>query len=130
MKDTFPWRRPFHHQLVRFIGMGATNTILTFVLYEALIFIIPYQVAYTISFVAGVAFAAAANSRLVFRIRLTWQTGIRFIIFYVSSYLVGLCLIVVAVEKFGLSELMAPFLVVAIMLPINFFGSRLALSGQ
>jgi putative flippase GtrA len=123
-----PVRQLLQRQFARFVGVGAANTILTFVLYEILILYLPYSVGYTISFVAGIAFAALANSRLVFRIRLESRNTIRFIVFYVSSYFLGLFLMVVAVEKLGLPVAIAPFFLVAVMLPFNFFGSRLALS--
>jgi putative flippase GtrA len=121
-------RQLLQHRFARFVGVGVANTITTFLFYEILLLLFPYPTAYTISFVTGVVFAAIANSRLVFRVRLESTNSIRFIVFYVSSYLIGLLLIVVAVERLGLPAPIAPFLVVAVMLPVNYFGSRLALN--
>lgn len=113
-------------QVRRFLGVGAVNTVLTFIIYEVLVLITSYRVAYTISFVAGVCFATVAQSIIVFRARLRFWPVVRFVAFYLASYLVGIEVLTFLVERLGIAPALAPFLLVMIMLPLNFLGSRLA----
>ena len=114
----------------RFVGVGALNTLLTFLLYQALLFAVPYQVAYTLSFAAGIVFSAVVNARVTFGTTLTARTGLRFAAFYLFNYGLGLALLTVLVEFGGISPVIAPVLAIVLLLPVSFFGSRIALLGK
>ena len=117
------------NQMGRFIGVGAVNTVLTFALYQVLLLLLmPYWLAYTLSFAAGIVFAALVNARFVFDIGLGLGNAFRFALFYLASYVLGLVLLSLFVSELGISAAFAAFLVIPFMLPINFFGSRLALA--
>jgi putative flippase GtrA len=113
----------------RFLGVGALNSLLTFVIYQALLFLAPYRVAYTLSFALGIAFAAVMNARVVFGTRLTARAVLRFVAFYLANYALGLLVIVLLVERLGVSPVLAPLAAIVVLLPLSFFGSRLALRG-
>jgi putative flippase GtrA len=113
----------------RFLGVGAANTLLSFAVYQGLLFLVPYRVAYTLSFVLTLAFTAVMNARLVFGTRLTARAAVRYAVFYLASYALGLLVVVLLVEGLGVSAVLAPLAAVAVLLPVSFFGSRLALSG-
>jgi putative flippase GtrA len=114
-------------KMTRFVGTGAVNTALTFVTYQLLLLVIPYWLAYTLSFAGGIVFAALVNARLVFEVRLRLGNGVRFAFFYVVSYLIGLALLSLLVAGVGIPAALAALIIIPIMLPINFFGSRIAL---
>lgn len=116
-------------QVGRFLGVGAVNTVFTFILYEALLLITSYRLAYTMSFVAGICFAAVAQSLVVFRVRLSMVSILRFVVLYLTSYVIGFLVLTLAIDIVGISPVLAPFLVVTIMLPINFLGGRLVFRG-
>jgi putative flippase GtrA len=110
-----------------FLAVGAINTMLSLLLYEALILVMPYWLAYTLCFPAGMAFLLYANANLVFRRAVTAVSSASFVVFYLASYAAGLGVIVVLVEMISIPPQLAPLLAIAIMAPINFIGSRFVL---
>jgi putative flippase GtrA len=116
-------------QFVRFLQVGVTNTVGTYLLYLALILILPYVIAYSITFVVGVLFSAWLNARYSFTIRLTGRTLVRFVIIYVINFMLSMQLLIVCVEMMNIPQTIAPLAVLAVFTPINFFSSRLALTG-
>jgi putative flippase GtrA len=114
-------------QLGGFLAVGAVNTVLSLLLYEALILVLPYWLAYTICFPAGIAFLLFANASLVFGRAVTAVSSASFVLFYLTSYAAGLGVIVALVEVIGIPPKFAPLLAITIMAPINFVGSRFVL---
>ncbi len=128
-------RRLFVHggpgrQFVRFVQVGVTNTVGTYLLYLALILILPYVAAYSITFVVGVLFSAWLNARYSFTTRLTGRTLVRFIFIYVINFMLSMQLLIFCVEILDIPQTIAPLVVLAVFTPINFFSSRLALTGN
>jgi len=117
-------------QAMRFVGVGAANALLTLLLYQILLFVVSYAVAYTLSFAAGIVFAAVANARVVFATRLTWWTALRFTIAYLVLYGLGLGVTIALVELAHVPERIAPVLTAALLVPISFLASRAALSSR
>jgi putative flippase GtrA/ribosomal protein S18 acetylase RimI-like enzyme len=64
-KVTHNWIDPF--EIVRFVIAGGANTILTLAIFQILLFVAPYPIAYAISVAAGVLFAAVIYPNQVFR---------------------------------------------------------------
>jgi putative flippase GtrA len=119
------WGRRLSRQFASYIAIGAANTLLSFALYVVLQMFTPYWLAYSLSFVAGVAFLFVANARIVFAVPATAAVAARFVAAYLLSYLVGLATIVVLVAGLGVPPVVAPLGVIVCMLPINFLSSRL-----
>jgi putative flippase GtrA len=119
------WRK-WSGQFAGFLAIGAVNTLLTFMLYLLLIQVVSYRVAYSIAFVAGILFALVANARLFVR-SITAASAARFFVFYVFSYIVSLGVVVILVEGLHVPTALAPLGAIAIMIPLNFFGTRYAL---
>lgn len=110
-----------------FVSVGAVNTLLSIVLYEILILLLPYWLAYLIPFPVSIAFLLYANAHFVFGRAVTPVSAVTFALFYVASYAAGFVLIIVMVDVIGIPPASAPISMLAIMTPINFIGSRLAL---
>ena len=117
-------------QFVRFLQVGVTNTVGTYLLYLALILILPYVIAYSITFVVGVLFSAWLNARYSFTTRLTGRTLIRFVVIYLINFLLSMQLLIFCVERMDIPQTIAPLVVLAVFTPINFFCSKLALIGN
>ena len=133
MRDLDRWLFPggkMRQQFVRFLQVGVANTVATYVLYLALIQVMPYVIAYSATFVVGVLFSAWLNARYSFTNRLTGRTLVRFIIVYLVNFALGLQLLIFCVEVMAIHKALAPLLVLAVFTPINFLSSRLALTGQ
>lgn len=116
--------------LGRFFSVGVVNTLLSLALYQGLIFIVCYRMAYTLAFAAGIAFAAAAYSRVVFYVPLTWATALRFSAAYLMLYVLGLYVTIGLVELVTVPERIAPIATAVLLLPISFLASRYALSSS
>lgn len=113
--------------VARFLAAGAANTVLTIVLYQALLFVMNVTMSYVIAYAVGVAFAAYAYARHVFDTTVTQRSFGRFAVFYVASGFVGTLVNGGLVDPVGVPARIAVFVTVAIMLPLNYFGSRAAL---
>jgi putative flippase GtrA len=112
--------------IARFLAVGAFNTILTFVLYQILILLLSYRLAYTFSFATGIAVAAMANAKFVFCVPIVWTRSVLVAIFYLANYGIGLGLLTAIVHG-GVSIRLAPLFAIPLMLPLNFIGSRMIL---
>jgi putative flippase GtrA len=110
-----------------FLAVGAVNTMLTVLLYEVLILVMPYWLAYMLCFPVGIAFLLFANASLVFGRTVTAASAISFVLFYLVSYAAGFGVIIVLVGVMRIPPGLAPFGSIAIMTPFNFIVSRLVL---
>ncbi len=115
-------------QGTRFVGSGVANSALTFLLYQVLVTWMSYAAAYTLSFAAGIAFAAVVTTRLVFASRLTWTTAFRFAATYCALYAAGLGITIGLVDLLGVPQRIAPIGTAVLLLPVSFLASRAALT--
>jgi putative flippase GtrA len=120
-------RRSVGQQFGGFLIVGAANTVLTLLIYELLIFWIPYGIAYTLAFAAGLVFALTANARFAFATRVTAPRAVRFTLFYLISYALGFGLVAFLIELVHVPAALAPAAALVITVPLNFFGSRVTL---
>lgn len=114
----------------RFILSGAINTLLTFGLYWLLLRVMHYQVAYAISFFAGLVVSYLLNALFVFRVAHSWGRMTMFPLVYLASYAVGAVLLDAAVDVLGMDQRIAPLLSIAATLPLTFVLTRLVLTGR
>ena len=117
-------RELLDHEVSRFLVMGTVNTGLTQLLYMAVLLIVPYEVAYTVSYLAGIPLAYWLNSRFVFRGEMTWRKFLQFPSVYVVQYLLGMALMYVVVEIVSVPEWIAPIPVLIATLPVTFLMTR------
>jgi putative flippase GtrA len=117
-------------RLSRFIISGGLNTALTYAGYYALLQFLPYHTSYTVAYLSGIALAYVLNRYFVFRgHRGSWSIAALPLI-YLAQYLFGLFLIWVCVERVGVSDVVAPLLVIMISMPFTYFLSRWAFLGK
>jgi putative flippase GtrA len=113
-----------------YIIIGVGNVIFTYVVYLLVNLFAPYTVAYTVSFCSGILFSAYLNSRFSFTTRLTVGRFAAFTLVCLINYFICVAILKLLVETLGLHEAVAPILVVAVVVPISFVGTRLALVGS
>lgn len=116
-------------QVLRFIAAGAANTLLSIIVYQLALFAAGYTLAYGIAYVTGIAFAGYAYARHVFRTRLSAARFAAFAAFFVASLIAGAWVNAGFVEWLGLHPRLAIFATVAVMLPVNYVGSKWCLRG-
>lgn len=110
----------------RFLLSGGFNTLVTYLLYLALLQVLPYRISYTLSYVAGVALAYELNRVLVFKTRRSVRSAILTPLIYLGQYIVGLGVVWIVVSKMGLDARLAPLAAIAVTVPMTFLLSRLA----
>jgi putative flippase GtrA len=79
-------------QALRFVAAGGANALATYLVYLAMLRYVGYPVAYTTSYVLGIAFSYVANARLVFRTPMSAKSAARFPLVCVFQYLAGMAL--------------------------------------
>lgn len=114
-------------QILRFVIAGVVNTGLSVLVYQAALFVMPHGPAYVLAYLAGIAIAYMLYSRQVFDAPLGTKRFAAFVVFYLASLALGTVLNGVLIEGFGIIERLAIFITVALMLPVNYLGSRFCL---
>lgn len=107
-------------EALRFLIAGGVNTVLTYLLYLALLNVVTYPLAFTLSFLMGIAFAFVIYSLFVFKTPFTWRKVIQYPMLYAIQYGGGLVLLAVLVEYIGFDERIAPIINVVLLTPITF----------
>jgi len=116
-------------QLLRFLVVGGSNTLVTLALFVLLQHWLPASVAYTVVFALGLAYTTAMTATVVFGSRLTWRTGSAFVGWYLLVYAVGLGVVHVLEALWDPSSLATAVATVAVTAPLNFIGGRLLFTG-
>lgn len=119
----------FEIRLFRFAVSGGMNTIATFLLYLILVGFTDYHIAFTISFVVGIAIAYTLNSRYVFDVGFSWRSLSRYPAVYLIQYGLGLLLLSVEVGCLGFDKRLAPLINVVVLLPLTFLLNKWFLAG-
>ena len=118
------------HQGTRFLIAGAAHTAVGYALYLLFNLLMDYRIAYSLSFALGIVISFVLNSVYVFRQPLRWKRLIVYPAVYVLQYIVGLACIWVFVDVLQQSEALAPFLAVAVSLPLSYVATRHILKGK
>lgn len=114
-------------QILRFVIAGAINTGLSVLVYQAALFVMPHGPAYVLAYLAGIAIAYVLYSKQVFDAPMGTKRFAAFAVFYVLSLAVGTLLNAALIEMIGIIERLAIFITIALMLPVNYLGSRFCL---
>ena len=112
-------------EFIKFIGVGASNTALTLVVYWGLLLLTSHTLAYLAAFLVGVAYTAALNSRFTFGVRASRKQFAVYAFFCVGQYAISGTLLEVFVTILHWDRWLAIFAVIAVGIPVGFVGSRL-----
>lgn len=115
--------------LSRFVVAGAANTGITYVLYLALLQIMPYEAAYSVTYLAGIVLGYLLNAHFVFKERPTSKSATMYPLAYVLNYMLGLSLLYTLVELVGAPREMAPLLVLLVSVPIMYLATKFVFKG-
>ena len=114
-------------QFIKFGIVGLSNTFISYAMYATLTFLgIPYLLANVTGFLLSVLNAFFWNNRYVFRKSddetrsLWWSLAKTFLSYAGTGLVLANILLVVFVEKFGISKYIAPILMLVITIPLNF----------
>lgn len=108
----------------RFLLAGGVNTGVSVLVYQAALFLVPHAVAYALAYLSGIGLAYALYSRYVFSAVLSVRRLVAFALFYSGSLIAGTLVNAAQIEWLGVPERLAVFITIAVMLPVNYLGSR------
>lgn len=111
-------------QLVRYVLAGGVNTVVTYVVYLALLQVLDYRWAYVLAFALGIGISFVLLRHLVFA-----RPGRPFSLAYVAGthglqLALGLIVVEAWVAWFKLPAWLAPLAAVAVCLPVMFVLQR------
>ena len=116
--------------LIRFIILGVINTILTYFLYLILLFLLPYVWAYSITYLFGLTISYFLSSYWVFKKNIAIKSGMYFLIYHLSNYLVNIMALWIFIDLIGLSEKIAPLITISLLTPIFYLISKKIFLGK
>ena len=120
---------PPAREVPRFLVAGALNTAASWLVYLALLPLVSYPVAYSVSFVAGILLSFVLNSWFVFAVPLRWRRLLPYPGVYLAQYAVGYAVLWLAVERLGLPPWAGPLVALVFTVPVGFVLTRRLLVG-
>lgn len=114
--------------VVQFIAAGGSNTVISLGVYQAALFVMGHTPAYALAYAVGIVLAYYLYARHVFAAQTCARGFVWFAAFCCASGLLGGVINSGLIEALGLHARLAIFVTIALMLPVNFFGSRWILS--
>lgn len=115
-------------EFARFLLAGATNTLLSYLLYLLLLEFLAYLLAYSIAYCIGIALSYFLNIYFVFKQRASLASFVKFPIVYVVQYGLGAGILWLLVDRAGMAPEIAMLGVIAVTIPVTFLASRFVLA--
>lgn len=117
-------RHVIHAQFGKFVLVGVGNVVLTFALYEVLLYFMNYMAAFVISAVVGLLYTTLLTIVVTFAGKLTAHNIAAQATWYaIYGCIYAACLKLVV--DFGVPPAIAPLPVLVVLTPLNFLCARL-----
>ena len=113
-----------------FLLVGAANTGLTYGMYALFLLLMPYKLSYSLAYAGGIVIAYYLNSKFVFKQPVTLAKFLKYPVVYVVQYVLGIIILHVCIDIWGISKWLAPIAVIVISLPVTFVISKMIIKGQ
>ena len=110
-------------QFLRFLIAGGTNTLTTYAIYCALLYLINPYWSYVAAFIAGIFISYALNLKFTFTAEHSAVKMISYPFVYAAQLVLGISVLHLCL-KAGVSETLAPLFAIAASVPVTFFLSR------
>ena len=112
-------------QGLRFLVTGAVNTLGTLLLYQLLLFVLPYTPAYALAWLAGLVFVNFAYPYFVYgRQAVTAGEALMNSGYYLLSFAASWVLLYLFTSKVGIPPRLSIFCVLVVVVPVNFLVTR------
>lgn len=108
----------------RFAGAGIVNTAVTYLIYQALLFVMPPPIAYSVTWIVGIAIVAVFYPSRVFRGGdMSGRARLLVVLVYGAGYVLGLATVTLLSARFGIPRL-AILVALLVTTLFNFFAMR------
>ena len=113
-------------QFIKFSIVGFSNTVISLFVYYVLLWLeCNYLIANAMSWIVSVFNAFYWNNKYVFKNENTWiKALIRTYISYGCSFILGSLILIVLIEFFKVSDIIAPLIILVITIPLNFLMNK------
>ena len=113
-------------QFIKFSIVGFSNTVISLFVYYVLLWLeCNYLIANAMSWIVSVFNAFYWNNKYVFKNENTWiKALIRTYISYGCSFILGSLMLIVLIEFFKVSDIIAPLIILVITIPLNFLMNK------
>ena len=115
-------------QFIKFSFVGVSNTLISFAIYYALVYInINYMIANIVGYIISSIWGYFLNRRWVFKgsKEKTTKSLIKYYIVYGSSFLINILCMYIWVDVLNISKTIAPILTMVITVPYNFILNKI-----
>lgn len=113
-------KKYYSKYFIKFLIVGATNTLLGYIIYLLLLSIMPYSVAYSCTFILSIGISYLLNSTYVFDVKHSFKKILKFPFIYLIQYCLGLCSLTFLISFANINQRIAPILVVLITTTITY----------
>lgn len=114
-------------EFLNFLLVGGFNTLLTYILYLIAILVVPYQIAYVLSYCFGLVLVSILNVKFVYGQPISFTNSIKTIFVYLIQFAIGFILITVFVGYMGIDKRVAPLIIIIFSIPFTFFANKFVL---
>lgn len=111
----------------RYLIAGATNTLVTYVIYLLLLTHFDYKISYLVSYVFGVFLAYLLNLKYVFKAEHTLAKILLYPIIYIILYFTGITVLWISVHYLSVPEEFALIFGIAVNVPLGYILNRVLL---
>lgn len=123
-------RQVHGRSFVKFLASGAVNTLVTYLVYLALLQVLSYRWSYTVSYVAGIGLAYLLYRYFVFKKSAGKLGPVWVTLVYLLQYVIGLALVTLWVQVLEFPALWAPVFAVVVSVPMSYGLNRLVFRGD
>ncbi|HZY20065.1 MAG TPA: GtrA family protein [Ramlibacter sp.] len=108
----------------RFLVAGLANTGITYLVYLALVQLMPYATAYSLTYALGILLGYLINATWVFSQRPSASSAFRYPLAYLLNYVLGLGLLWLLVDRLRMPKQIAPLAILFITTPAMYAMTR------
>lgn len=107
-------------RFVRFVAVGAANTVASYGIYLLMLRVVDYRIAYAAAYLAGLALGYWAHATFVFRARLGARSALAYITTYAAMFVISLGLLAIAVDYLRIPKPAAMLVALCFTIPATF----------
>lgn len=115
---------------LRFLLAGGLNTVVTYLMYLALLPVCGSQRSYAIAFASGIVFSYVLGRVFVFKSHQGYRSALMLPLVYLLQYLVGAAVVWAWVDLLSQHAALAPAISIVVTLPLTYFLSKFVFVGK